>query len=225
MKQSLSKIRHHRAKKSNISSAAKISAAISLAAVLVTSAQVWVAYISKSKEIEISSEQNDRQFRMSALQYVTDNKELIFGNTDTMRAIRGIMRGVFPEDINQAIFKGLEEGAPDANSREFWKKSQLTVTVHYPSKGQAQMAENLKERLNSLGYSIGGPYEEDEGPSKTQLRYFRSNELKDATSLASLLLDTLVLESKPVLVKGYENSVPLKYFELWFSPNSNFENK
>ena len=66
-----------------------ITAAISLAAVLVSFSQVWVAKIGR-----------DRELNLGMVQFVSQNSDKIFGGNEEQRTrIRNVILAAFPEEI------------------------------------------------------------------------------------------------------------------------------
>lgn len=110
-----------------------ITAVLSLAAVLVSGSQVWVANINKNKELELSQQQrekeleqktmeNERRWKLDGLKFVMSNQELIFSeDLDQRRRIRDIMVATLPEEITLPLFRRLAAlSAPD--ERSIWNE-------------------------------------------------------------------------------------------------------
>ena len=94
---------------------ALISAAISLAAVLVSGAQVWVAHISKEKDLAVAERQNQReieqrskaqeeQFVLERAKIIIDHRtELFSGDPATSQRMAQLVQTMFPAGIASKI--------------------------------------------------------------------------------------------------------------------------
>src|SRR4051794_37516767 len=81
---------------------ALLSAAIAFAGVAVSATNIWVAYIQKSKDIEIATRKDLRDF-------VTLNRAVIFGNDRAAaEQIRNVMRVTFPDDLLAVVMPQIQ---------------------------------------------------------------------------------------------------------------------
>lgn len=122
-----------------------ISSAISLAAVVVSFSQVWIAHIDKRKELEVSRTQIEittiqgkqqlnlkeleleRRWKLEAVKFTTKNMGLIFSKNEEERIrIRNVMLATFPLEITEPLFKKLESSVP-LEDKEVWRKGNETI--------------------------------------------------------------------------------------------------
>jgi hypothetical protein len=120
-------------------SAAVITAAISLAALAVSISQVWVAHIGKQREIEVTQLQKDKELKLEelredrkwkydTLQFVSSNKDAVFGGNDSERKrIRDVMTVTFPIEILDKLFSDLEERGKSPEEKATWSEGQKEV--------------------------------------------------------------------------------------------------
>lgn len=107
------------------------TAAVSLAAVVVSIAQVWVAFITKSREIELErlrhqrEEQNrakeqERDWNFRAVEFVAEHQDLLFGEDAARRdRIAKVMLITFPPAVTQALFRRIEATSEPENAAEW----------------------------------------------------------------------------------------------------------
>ncbi len=120
-------------------SATVITAAISLAALAVSISQVWVEHIRRQREIEVTQVQNDKELKLEelredrkwkydALQFVSSNKDAVFGGNDSERKrIRDVMTVTFPVEILDKLFSDLEERGKSPEEKATWSEGQKEV--------------------------------------------------------------------------------------------------
>lgn len=73
---------------------------------------------------------------------------------------------------------------------------------------------NLVEDLNNDGYTAFG-YDIEKGRADNTIRYFHKEDFELADSINNLLKSKYSLDTKSILVNGYETSVPMRQVELW----------
>jgi hypothetical protein len=124
-----------------------ISAAISLAAVLVSIGQVWVAKISKDKELQVASFQKvaederldkqkdkeltsqdaerERQWNLSRAKFITENKKTLFdGSAPELKRMSLIIETLFPHDIANDMFEDFKRTADSPQNEKIWSNAQ-----------------------------------------------------------------------------------------------------
>jgi hypothetical protein len=124
-----------------------ISAAISLSAVLVSLGQVWVAKISKEKELAVASLQKqadnerldkqrdkelalqvaerERQWNLDRAKFITENKKTIFeGNPQELKRMSMVIETLFPYDIAAGMFEDLKRAADSPDKERVWSGAQ-----------------------------------------------------------------------------------------------------
>ena len=98
------------------------------------------------------------------------------------------------------------------------------VFIHIRSKEQLDISKKITEMLRTKGYNV--PRADilvDQGPGQTEVRYFHSDEDKEAADIALGLSKELNLtdaKSKPI--RGFETSplVKPRQFEIWLGPGA-----
>jgi hypothetical protein len=92
---------------------ALLSAAVAFTAVLISGTNVWVAYIAKNKDLDIATRKELRE-------YVTDNRDVIFGNDPAAaQQIRNVMQMTFPDELLKGLFADIAIKAPPKTSDVF----------------------------------------------------------------------------------------------------------
>ena len=136
-----------------------IAALVSLAAVLVTAGQIWVQYISKDREISLNqiqaqaqleqlTVQQERSWKLELTRFVSENRSAIFGeDNEERRRIRDLMLVTFPSDITNALFRRLEQAAPDEQQRQIWQAG-----LDIQPKVRSEIASGQKDALGRQYY-------------------------------------------------------------------------
>ena len=82
-----------------------ISSAISLAAIVVSAAQIYVAHLNKTKEIKIAKDSNDREWKRDMAEFVLKHTDEIFCKDPEKQArIRDIITLAFPPELSIILF-------------------------------------------------------------------------------------------------------------------------
>ena len=96
-----------------------ITAIVSLAAIFVTLAQVWVATQSKNKEISLLKMQQDQEWRFKALEFVTKNSDSFFGKNALRREqMANALAAAFPADVAGPLLNNLKQTATSQEARQ-----------------------------------------------------------------------------------------------------------
>ena len=144
-----------------------ISASISLAAVLVSLGQVWVAKISKDKELEVAAFQTvaeierlkkqkdeelalqraeyERQWNLSRAKFITENKQTLFaGSAQELSRMSYLIEMLFPADIAFGMFQDLRSTAESSERKIVWSEAQTRVQErsHVSSNTQSSAPAN-----------------------------------------------------------------------------------
>jgi type II secretory pathway pseudopilin PulG len=127
-----------------------VSSAIALAAVLVSSGQVWVAKITRDKELQIAAFQKqadnertdkqrehemalqsferERQWNLDRAKFITENKRMLFeGKPDELRRMSSIIETVFPHDVAATMFENLRDTARSSEAQRVWGNAQQRI--------------------------------------------------------------------------------------------------
>jgi len=99
---------------------ALLSAAIAFVGVVLSGANIWVAYVTKSKDLDIATRKDFRDF-------VAQHRAIIFG-TDRQAAeqIRNTMRVTFPNEFLVAVLPQIVVNAP-ATTKDLFSSNKLTA--------------------------------------------------------------------------------------------------
>lgn len=115
-----------------------ITAAVTLATVSVSGAQVWVAYINKNKELSVTelqkkqeldstNEERIRRWKLDVAEFIFEKRKLIFSDeANESKQIRNVMLATFPLDVTERIFLKIEAGASD-EQKEIWAEGQKAI--------------------------------------------------------------------------------------------------
>jgi len=96
-----------------------ISAAIAFAGIVVSLANVRVAYVIKEKDLDIATRKELREF-------VAQHREIIFGvNRTAAEEVRNTMRATFPADLLAKVLPQIESDAPAA-TRDLFATQKIT---------------------------------------------------------------------------------------------------
>jgi len=87
---------------------------------------------------------------------------------------------------------------------------------------QRHAAGKIQEMLAANNYLVPGIEALANGPSATEVRYFRNNEADQAQKIADLLLKEKIPGVSTKYIAGFENSksIPTGQFEIWFAPDA-----
>jgi hypothetical protein len=95
------------------------------------------------------------------------------------------------------------------------------ISLHIQSPDQHTAAERLAARLQQKGYSVPkAAILVARGPSRTEVRYFRTAEAEEATAIAVLLHEAYRPPVTTSYIRGYEAASPdrSQRYEIWLGP-------
>ncbi len=96
-----------------------ITAIVSLAAIFVTLAQVWVATDSKNKEVSLLKMQQAQEWRFKALEFVTKNADSFFGRDALRRQqMANALASAFPAEVAGPLLSNLKQTATSQEARK-----------------------------------------------------------------------------------------------------------
>jgi len=136
-----------------------ITAAISLAALAVSLGQVWVEHIRKEREIEVTQAKNDKELKLEelredrkwkydTLQFVSSNKDAVFGGDDAERKrIRDVMTVTFPVEVLDKLFSDLEERGKSPEEKATWSEGQKDVDRKVVASTDTTSTTNLPSNI------------------------------------------------------------------------------
>ena len=86
-----------------------ISSAISVAAVVISAAQIYIAHLNKKKEIRLAQSNQERDWNKAMAEFVLDNYEDIFCTDQEKRSrIRNVIRLAYPEELSNILFEQID---------------------------------------------------------------------------------------------------------------------
>ena len=99
-----------------------MTALVSIVAVVVSAAQIWVAQIQKTRELEVKAIESERQWGIEAAKFIAGNHTAIFSKDDQERAIfQGIIFVAFPKAISDRLLSKVKTEESNILLRRFWK--------------------------------------------------------------------------------------------------------
>lgn len=124
-----------------------ISAGLSLSAGLFSLGQVWVAKISKDKEMDVAlvqkqaenerldrqrdkemlmqAAEQERQWNLSRAKFITDNRKILFeGRPEDLKPMSLLIETLFPPNIAVAMFEDLRSTAASSEAQTVWTTAQ-----------------------------------------------------------------------------------------------------
>jgi tetratricopeptide (TPR) repeat protein len=162
------------------------SAVVAIVAGLFALAQVWVASISKDKELETTRMHNERRWKLDIADFVFKNREVIFSkNIEEQRRLRDVMLVTFPPEVATGLFGRIETAVP-SDKKQLWQDGQVLAL---------QIAEAEAIRSKALTHFHQGKFDEavtaydkglDSDPNNLQLlnwkgySLFRARKFDDA---------------------------------------------
>lgn len=96
-----------------------ITAAVTLAAIFISLAQVWVANNAKESELRLQKMQQEQEWKYKALDFVTRNADSFFGK-DAQRRERmaSALATVFPPEVAGQLLSNLKQTATSKEARK-----------------------------------------------------------------------------------------------------------
>lgn len=113
-----------------------ITSLISLSALLVSLAQVWVANISKDKELEVTSLQEIKRREMEELRqlqdwniklaaFISENRAMVFSDQEVERQrMRELIQATFPPTTANNVFNRLANISVNPEAKKTWKEGE-----------------------------------------------------------------------------------------------------
>lgn len=99
-------------------------AVISLAATIITVANLYVGYMQKKQEDLRLRVEKERDYKMQVIKFVFDNKDMILGKEEEKKhKAKILMEVAFPAEIYNEIFGRLEKSAGKEEG-QFWQDAQ-----------------------------------------------------------------------------------------------------
>jgi hypothetical protein len=178
---------HEQNKFFNKNFGAIITAAVTMATVVVSGAQVWVAHINKNKELELTNIQESQELKSADLErhrrwgldvakFVFENRALIYsGNRDEQEQIRNVMVATFPSEVTEKVFLGIETTA-SIDQKQVWADGQKAIDMAYlPVDESTALLQTVSTGEKITSESIAHLVEGFVGPERRDL----SNQISD----------------------------------------------
>lgn len=89
------------------------------------------------------------------------------------------------------------------------------VYLHIRAEEQRPQAREIGQRLRAMGYIVPGIERLDQGPPRSQVRYFKKADEPEARRLAAA-----VGQAEAAYIEGHEESTQIRarHFEIWLAP-------
>lgn len=96
------------------------------------------------------------------------------------------------------------------------------IYIQIRNRNQRDAARKIQEMLTNNHFLVPTIETIPNGPSATEVRYFRNNEAEQAQKIAELLLQEKIPGVTTKYIAGFENSksIPQGQFEIWFAPDA-----
>ena len=123
--------------------AAIITAVVSLSAVLVSAAQIWVATINKEKELTVAvataQQERDmaelvssRTWKLDLAEFMAENRSAIFSEGEDGRQLQMVMLATFPPDITHNVFRNLSDINTDTDNTYWGDAEESAASLYNP---------------------------------------------------------------------------------------------
>lgn len=219
-----------------------VTGVVSLAAVFVSIAQVWVASIDKDKEIEINNLntiearkldeiKSTRAWKLDLANFMATHRKEIYSKGEVGSQLKQIMLATFPPDVTFSAFDKLSNVSADKSQ---WLEAKKNAKqLQNPSTKIFYEKSFPSEMFNMIGDSlaegeIAYPYEDHlvpDGLTNGDVRYFSASDkklaaqvLNDFEWLACIHGYKIKLNLIPLTESNLQ--VPLGYIEVWLSGKS-----
>lgn len=122
-----------------------IAAIVSIAAVLVSGANVFLA-----------KKQDEREYRLKAVTFLIEKGDKIFSPDSVQQSRNRAIIALFPKDMKVIIVKALDVSAPDTTSKKVWSQIDLQIQFqsmldHHKRLGGGATLGEAKGMLRRLG--------------------------------------------------------------------------
>jgi hypothetical protein len=189
--------------------AAVTTLAVGLVGVLLSAAQIWVAYIQKERELvqkdresiteELAKQRDlDLQEKRDLRSFVVQNYPHIFSEDAAERdRMKNLLLTTYSAVVVQPVFDGLFAITPKSQ-QSTWAQARVeataaaveqakpTVYFQYRGAGDAQLVEDVMKSVTEAGYRVQGKQRVVQ-PTQGDVRYYKSNQADQATALANLV--------------------------------------
>ncbi len=229
--------------------AAVTTLAVGLVGILLSAAQVWVAYIQKGREllqkehesvtVEFAKQRDrDLQEQRDLRTFIVQNYSHIFSDDASERdRMKKIMLTTYSAVIVKPVFDGLFIITSKSSQQSTWAQGQAevaeasveqampTVYVHYRRARDAQVVDEIMKSVKGAGYRVQGKQLVVQA-TQGDVRYYRSNEADQAGALANLVAAKLKAVGwnqtmTPIYIGRTFPNGPAGVFEVWIPEGPN----
>lgn len=171
---------------------ATITAVVSLSAVLISAAQIWVANINKENELEITKNaaeearnldelKSSRAWKLDLAKFMASHRETIFAENEESLELQKIMLATFPKEITTSVFGSLSR--IENKESDFWTRAESSALQLYEPRVKLYYEESFPEEIMSvIGDTLAEGWIEynysdqpiPEGLTKGDVRYFHT---------------------------------------------------
>jgi hypothetical protein len=122
-------------------------------------------------------------------------------------------------EYNDLFAKGVQQTVASEDQR--LPNQPVTIYLHISNDEQRPRAKEIARLLLQNGIKVPG-IQKVSGATRSNVRYFRREDESEAQGIAKLLNEYLAAGApiKPQLIKGFEQRVPRKQYEIWFAPDA-----
>lgn len=101
-------------------------------------------------------------------------------------------------------------------------QSRATIFLHILRDDQRPLANKLAQRLQANKFIVPGVERVKVDLRKSDVRYFRENDVKGAVEIVKYLKEFVgsELDIVTTLIQGYQQKVPDNYYEVWLTPEA-----
>jgi len=216
-----------------------VTGIVSLAAVFVSIAQVWVASIDKTKEIALSNAsaaevrkldeiKASRAWKLDLANFLATHRKEIYSEGKEGVQLKQIMLATFPPEVTSSVFGSLSRFPDDGSN---WAEAKLTAQMlQQPSTKIFYEKSFPRGVLDVIGDTIAEgdiayPYEDHlipEGLTTGDVRYFSASDKilaekvkNDFEQLACF--EGYKLSLKLIPLTESKTKTPLRFIEVWLS--------
>ena len=217
-----------------------ITGIVSIAAVFVSIAQVWVASIDKEKEIVLSNAnaaevrkldeiKATRAWKLDLANFMATHRKEIYSEGKVGVQLKKIMLATFPPEVTSNVFGSLSRFPDDGLN---WTEAKITAQMlqqsstkvffekSFPRKILDAMADTIAESTEIIY-----PYEDHlipEGLTSGDVRYFSVSDKKLAEQVKKDFEQLACFEGYKINLKlipltESKTQAPLRFIEVWLS--------
>ena len=216
-----------------------ITGIVSLAAIFVSIAQVWVASIDKDKELKLSESnavevrkldetKATRTWKLDLANFMASHRDEIYSENEDGEQLKQIMLATFPPEITSTVFGNLSRISDD-NSEWLKAKNQAkelqnpSTKIFYDKKFPTEIFDAIPDSIGEgdIDYFIGNQLVPD-GLTAGDVRYFSGSDKKLAEQVKEDFkrlgcLTDYKINLKVISLTESNIGNPINYVEVWLS--------